>query len=172
MPLPTDFMPARRLIRNRSCRKHSVKGKDEVMNIYVGNLSYEVTERDLQLTFGEFGTVESVKIIIDKHTDRSKGFGFVSFVDDAAADKAIAEMNKKEVEGRPLNVKEAIPFDENKPRRSFDRGRSGGRGGFGGRGRFNRGPRRDREFEESEEASEAEAKENTEMSEESSESEE
>ena len=140
--------------------------------IYVGNLPFSVGQEQLQELFSQYGEIEEAVVVSNKFSGRSKGFGFVSFVDDAAADKAIAEMNKKEVEGRPLNDKEAIPFDENKPRRSFDRGRSGGRGGFGGRGRFNRGPRRDRDFEESEEASEAEAKENTEMSEESSESEE
>jgi RNA recognition motif-containing protein len=143
--------------------------------IYVGNLPFSVGQEQLKELFSQYGEIEEAVVVSNKFSGRSKGFGFVSFVDDAAADKAIAEMNKKEVEGRPLNVKEAIPFDENKPRRSFDRGRSGGRGGrFGGnRGGFNRGPRRDRNFndEEPKESSDS-GQEGPEMSEESSESEE
>ena len=119
--------------------------------IYVGNLPFSVTQEQLKELFSQYGEIEEAVVVTNKFSGRSKGFGFVSFQDDAAAEKAIAEMNKKEVEGRPLNVKEAVPFDENKPRKSFDRGRSGG-GRFGGgrSGGFNRGPRRERNFDRNE----------------------
>ena len=90
--------------------------------IYVGNLPFSVTQEKLKEHFSKYGEIEEATVITNKFSGRSKGFGFVSFKDESSAEKAIAEMNKKEVEGRPLNVKEAIPFDENKPRkRSFRR---------------------------------------------------
>jgi RNA recognition motif-containing protein len=130
--------------------------------IYVGNLPFSVTQEQLKELFSQYGEIEEAVVVTNKFSGRSKGFGFVSFKDEASADKAIAEMNKKEVEGRPLNVKEALPFDENRPRKRFggrDRGR-GGRGGF-----RSRGPRRERESEgesESEESSEEFSEEATE----------
>jgi RNA recognition motif-containing protein len=98
------------------------------MNIYVGNLSYEVTEEDLKQAFEAFGQVESVNIIKDKFSGRSKGFGFVEMPDKANAQSAINELNGKELQGRSLNVNEARPRTE----------RRGGRGGYGG-GRAGRG---------------------------------
>ncbi len=98
------------------------------MNIYVGNLSYEVTEEDLQQAFEAFGQVESVNIIKDKFSGRSKGFGFVEMPDKANAQSAINELNGKELKGRTLNVNEARPRTESR----------GGRGGYGG-GRGGRG---------------------------------
>ena len=98
------------------------------MNIYIGNLSYEVTEEDLQQAFEAFGQVESVNIIKDKFTGRSKGFGFVEMPDKANAQSAINELNGKELKGRTLNVNEARPRTESR----------GGRGGYGG-GRGGRG---------------------------------
>ena len=89
--------------------------------IYVGNLPFSVTQEKLKELFSKYGEIEEATVIANKFSGRSKGFGFVSFKDESSAEKAIAEMNKKEVEGRPLNVKEAIPFDENKPRKSFKR---------------------------------------------------
>lgn len=79
------------------------------MNIYVGNISYSCKEEDLREAFGEFGEVTSVKIISDRETGRSKGFGFVEMADDAAGEKAIEEMNGKEVGGRALRVNQARP---------------------------------------------------------------
>lgn len=79
------------------------------MNIYVGNISYSTKEDDLREAFGEFGEVTSVKIISDRETGRSKGFGFVEMADDAAGEKAIEEMNGKEVGGRALRVNQARP---------------------------------------------------------------
>lgn len=113
--------------------------------IYVGNLPFSVTQEQLKELFSQFGEIEEAVVVTNKFSGRSKGFGFVSFKDEASAEKAVAEMNKKDVEGRELNVKEAVPFDENKPRKRFDRGR-GGRFG-GNRGGFNKGPRRERNFD-------------------------
>ncbi len=98
------------------------------MNIYVGNLSYEVTEEDLKQAFETFGQVESVNIIKDKFSGRSKGFGFVEMPDKANAQSAINDLNGKELKGRTLNVNEARPRTESR----------GGRGGYGG-GRGGRG---------------------------------
>jgi RNA recognition motif-containing protein len=79
------------------------------MNIYAGNLNYNLTEEDLEKVFGEYGDVTSVKIIRDKYTDQSKGFGFIEMADDEAAQKAINELNGKEVRGRELRVNQARP---------------------------------------------------------------
>lgn len=84
------------------------------MNIYVGNLSYNMGETDLKETFEEYGIVESAKVIIDRTTNRSKGFGFVEMPDDEDAKKAISELNGKEVLGRPLKVNEAKPREESR----------------------------------------------------------
>ena len=90
--------------------------------IYVGNLSYQTTEADLTDLFEQVGQVESVNIITDRDTGRSKGFGFVE-MNDEDAEKAIAQFNGTEVNGRSVTVNEARPREE--------RG-GGGRGGFGG----------------------------------------
>ena len=95
--------------------------------IYVGNLSFQTTEADLNNMFGAIGQVESVQIITDRDTGRSKGFGFVQVADDTAAKKAIEQLNGKEVGGRKLTVNEARQTEK----RDF-----GGRGGGGGRGRY------------------------------------
>ncbi|HOF98277.1 MAG TPA: RNA-binding protein [Paludibacteraceae bacterium] len=79
------------------------------MNIYVGNLSYKVRENDLQGVMEEYGQVSSCKIIKDRETGRSKGFGFVEMSDDTAATKAIEELNGAEFDGRTMVVKEARP---------------------------------------------------------------
>ncbi len=79
------------------------------MNIYVGNLSYEVTEEDLKEAFGAFGEVGTVKVIKDNYTGRSKGFGFVEMPDKSEAQSAIEGLNGKDLKGRSLNVNEARP---------------------------------------------------------------
>ena len=94
------------------------------MNIYVGNLSYEVTEEDLQQDFEAFGQVASVNIIKDKYSGQSKGFGFVEMPAKAEAQSAIEGLNSKELKGRTLNVNEARPRPE---------GRQGGGRRGGGR---------------------------------------
>jgi len=103
------------------------------MKIYVGNLPFSVESDKLKELFASFGEIEEATIIQDKFSGRSKGFGFVTFKDDEAAKKAIAEMNDKEVEGRKLKVNEAKPMDPDRPRpprRNFGGNRGGGRGRF------------------------------------------
>jgi len=85
------------------------------MNIYVGNLRYNLTEDALKTVFEEFGQVASVKIIRDRFSGESKGFGFVEMASDDDAKKAIAELNGKEIDGRALRVNEARPR-EDRPR--------------------------------------------------------
>jgi RNA recognition motif-containing protein len=82
------------------------------MNIYVGNLNYNLKEEELQELFAEYGEVTSVKIITDKFTGRAKGFGFVEMADDAAAQKAMDELDGKEVGGRNIKVNQARPPQE------------------------------------------------------------
>lgn len=79
------------------------------MNIYIGNLNYRVREEDLKQVLEEYGAVDSVKIIKDRETGRSKGFAFVEMPDNAAGQKAIEELNEAEYEGRQMVVKEARP---------------------------------------------------------------
>ncbi|RLD09727.1 MAG: RNA-binding protein [Chlamydiae bacterium] len=86
------------------------------MNIYVGNLSYGTTDKELEEIFGAFGTVTSAKVITDKYTSRSKGFGFVEMEDKEAGEAAIKDLDGKEVGGRNLKVNEARPR-EDRPRR-------------------------------------------------------
>jgi RNA recognition motif-containing protein len=98
------------------------------VNIYVGNLSFDVTEEDVQAAFEAFGKVESVKVIKDKYSGASRGFGFVEMASKDEAKAAIDGLNGKELKGRALNVNEARPRTE-RPR---------GGGGGGGRGRGDR----------------------------------
>jgi RNA recognition motif-containing protein len=99
--------------------------------IYVGNLSYQTTESDLTSLFEEVGQVESVNVITDRDTGRSKGFAFVEMSNEDA-DKAITRFNGTEVNGRALTVNEARPREE----RSSNRGGYGGGRGSGGRGGY------------------------------------
>ena len=103
------------------------------MNIYVGNLAYEVTEEDLRLAFESFGQVETAAIIKDKYSGESKGFGFVEMPSKDEAQSAIDGLNDTDLQGRTLNVNEARPRDESRGGRG---GRGGGRGGRGGGRRF------------------------------------
>ena len=82
------------------------------MNIYVSNLSYAVQDDDLRSYFAEYGEVTSAKVIMDKYTSRSKGFGFVEMSDDEAAKKAIAELDGATVDGRSIKVNVARPKEE------------------------------------------------------------
>ena len=104
------------------------------MNIYVGNLSFEVKEENLQAAFAAFGQVSSATIVRDKYSGQARGFGFVEMPDQNEARTAIANLNGKELLGRQMNVNEARP----RPNRGGP-GRQGGRGGRpneGGRGRY------------------------------------
>ena len=93
------------------------------MNIYVSNLSFNVTDEDLNEYFAEYGEVSSAKVILDKFTQKSRGFAFVEMADDEAAKKAIAELDGASVDGRTINVSIAKPREE----------RTGGAGGGGNR---------------------------------------
>jgi len=106
------------------------------MNIYVGNLSYEVTEEDLRQAFEQSGQVESVSIIMDKYSGRSKGFGFVEMPSNVEGQAAIEGLNGKELKGRALNVNEARPRTENRGDRG---GYGGGRGGRSGKATYGGG---------------------------------
>jgi RNA recognition motif-containing protein len=100
------------------------------MNIYVGNLSFNLTEDDLRTAFSAYGTVEKAAIITDKMSGQSRGFGFVEMPNKDEAVKAIESLNGKDLKGRNLKVNEAQP-------RPAGGGGGGGRGGFGGgRGRY------------------------------------
>jgi len=79
------------------------------MNIYVGNLNYRVRENDLKSVMERYGTVDSVKVVKDRDTGRSKGFAFVEMPDDDEGQRAIEELNEKDLEGRQMVVKEALP---------------------------------------------------------------
>ena len=98
------------------------------MNIYVGNLSFEVSEDEIRQAFEAFGEVSSVNIITDRYSGQPRGFGFVEMPDKAEAQAAIENLNGKDLSGRPLNVNEARP-------RADRGGRPGGGGRGGGRGR-------------------------------------
>ena len=98
------------------------------MNIYVGNLSWTMTDEDLTNLFTQYGTVTSGKILKDKMNGRSKGFGFVEMEDDEAARTAIANLNETEVMGRKLIV------NESQPRQEGDYKKRSGGGGYGGGG--------------------------------------
>jgi RNA recognition motif-containing protein len=86
------------------------------MNIYVSNLSFNVEDEDLREFFTEYGEVSSAKVITDKFTGKSRGFGFVEMPDDAAAQKAITELDQASVENRTIRVMEAKPKEDRKPR--------------------------------------------------------
>ena len=124
------------------------------MNIYVGNLSWGLKDQDLANMFAPYGEVTSAKIVMDKFTQRSKGFGFVEMPNDEQAQTAIAQLNGSEVEGRNLVVNESRPKEEGGggfKKRGFGGGGGGGgfkkgggggggyRGGSGGGGGYNRG---------------------------------
>ena len=100
--------------------------------LYIGNLSFKVTEDELQEKLAEFGQVESVKIITDRDTGQSKGFGFAEMATDAEARAAIDGLNGKDLGGRSLKVNEARP-QERGPRTGGGGGGGGPRGGGGGR---------------------------------------
>jgi RNA recognition motif-containing protein len=98
------------------------------MNIYVSNLSFNVQDEDLKEFFAPYGDVTSAKVISDKFTGQSRGFGFVEMSDDTAAKKAIAELDQATVEGRTIKVMEAKP-KEDRPARDFSPFRSNNGGG-------------------------------------------
>ena len=104
------------------------------MNIYVSNLSFNTGDAELNDLFAPFGEVSSAKVITDKFTNKSRGFGFVEMPDDAAAQQAINELDQATVEGRTIRVMEAKPKEDRpaKPRSNYFSRNNGG-GGFGNR---------------------------------------
>lgn len=102
--------------------------------LYVGNLAYTVRDQSLQDAFAQFGTVTSARVMMDRETGRSKGFGFVEMASDAEAQSAINGMNGQPLEGRAIVVNVARPREE-RPGGFGGGGGGGGRGGFGGGGR-------------------------------------
>ena len=106
------------------------------MNIYISNLSYDVNDSDLRELFEEYGEVSSAKVIMDRETGRSRGFGFVEMSDDTQGQKAIDELNQAEYDGKVINVTVARPRTE-RP--------AGNRGGFHRNNNFN-GERKERRY--------------------------
>ncbi len=103
--------------------------------LYVGNLPYTVRDEDLQQSFGEFGSITSAKVMMERDTGRSKGFGFVEMGSDAEAQAAIAGMNGQSLGGRSITVNEARPMEARPPRTGgFGGGDRSGGGGYGGGG--------------------------------------
>ncbi len=98
------------------------------MNIFIAGLSFKVNDADLLSLFEEYGQITSAKVITDRQTKKSKGYGFVEMEDNEAGAKAIAELNGAEYDGRTISVSEARPREE-RPRRDFDRNNNRG-GGF------------------------------------------
>ena len=96
------------------------------MNIYVSNLSFNVQDEDLRGFFAEYGEVSSAKVVMDKMTNRSRGFGFVEMPDDEASRKAIAELDGASVEGRTIKVMEAKPKEDRPARNNNFRNNNGG----------------------------------------------
>jgi cold-inducible RNA-binding protein len=108
--------------------------------LYVGNLPYSVRDEDLQQSFGQFGAVTSAKVMMERDTGRSKGFGFVEMGSDAEAQAAIAGMNGQPLGGRSVVVNEARPMEARPPRSGgFGGGGGGGYGGGGGGGGYGGG---------------------------------
>ncbi len=105
--------------------------------LYVGNLPYSYRDNDMEQAFSQYGTVSSAKVMMERDTGRSKGFGFVEMGSDAEAQAAIAGMNGQQIGGRGLVVNEARPMEARPPRTGgggFGGGGSGGGGGYGGGG--------------------------------------
>ena len=104
-------------------------------NIFVGNLSFGTTEESVRSLFEAYGTIDRVSIVTDRETGQARGFGFVEMSNNTEGDRAIAELNGRELDGRAINVNEARPKED---RGGGGGNRGGGRGGSGGGGGRNR----------------------------------
>lgn len=105
------------------------------MNLYISNLSYNISDEDLRLLFADYGEITSAKVIIDRETGRSRGFGFVELSDDELAKKAIEELNQASYDGKVINITEARPREDRGDRGGrFNNNRGGGYGSNRGGG--------------------------------------
>lgn len=111
--------------------------------LYVANLSYQTSDSELEEIFQQCGTVSSVQIVMDRDTNRSRGFGFITMGSDAEAQAAIEQLNGKDLGGRELRVSEARPREDRPPQKRSFGGGGGDRGDRGGKG-FDRGDRQKR----------------------------
>ena len=119
------------------------------MNLYISNLSYNISDEDLRLLFADYGEITSAKVIMDRETGRSRGFGFVELSDDELAKKAIEELNQASYDGKVINITEARPREDRGDRGGrFNNNRGGGYGsnrggGYGSNRGGGYGPNRD-----------------------------
>ena len=105
------------------------------MNVYISNLSYNISDEDLRLLFADYGEITSAKVIMDRETGRSRGFGFVELSDDELAKKAIEELNQASYDGKVINITEARPREDRGDRGGrFNNNRGGGYGSNRGGG--------------------------------------
>ena len=105
------------------------------MNLYISNLSYNISDEDLRLLFADYGEITSAKVIMDRETGRSRGFGFVELSDDELAKKAIEELNQASYDGKVINITEARPRQDRGDRGGrFNNNRGGGYGSNRGGG--------------------------------------
>ena len=105
------------------------------MNLYISNLSYNISDEDLRQLFADYGEITSAKVIMDRETGRSRGFGFVELSDDELAKKAIEELNQASYDGKVINITEAIPREDRGDRGGrFNNNRGGGYGSNRGGG--------------------------------------
>lgn len=105
------------------------------MNLYISNLSYNISDEDLRLLFADYGEITSAKVIMDRETGRSRGFGFVELSDDELAKKAIEELNQVSYDGKVINITEARPREDRGDRGGrFNNNRGGGYGSNRGGG--------------------------------------
>ena len=105
------------------------------MNLYISNLSYNISDEDLRLLFADYGEITSAKVIMDRETGRSRGFGFVELSDDELAKKAIEELNQASFDGKVINITEARPREDRGDRGGrFNNNRGGGYGSNRGGG--------------------------------------
>ena len=105
------------------------------MNLYISNLSYNISDEDLRLLFADYGEITSAKVIMDRETGRSRGFGFVALSDDELAKKAIEELNQASYDGKVINITEARPREDRGDRGGrFNNNRGGGYGSNRGGG--------------------------------------
>ena len=105
------------------------------MNLYISNLSYNISDEDLRLLFADYGEITSAKVIMDRETGRSRGFGFVELSDDELAKKAIEELNQASYDGKVINITEARPREDRGDRGGrFNNNRGGGYGSIRGGG--------------------------------------